>query len=486
MTEHVRQRKLMRSKPLPRIWSVSFKNSGLYPTGERTDLARGMVAEVAVGDAVVRNDFDNISIFQRPIFNATWDSKAGCWKDFVAKGEAGFTYTPTEENREVVYRCTPFWYRIEYAKDGDPNFFSVSDSPQEGYRLAPMFRDGKTFEYRPCFEMSVDAAGKPHSRAGVEPLQGTALSVVSACRNFDKAARTESYTDGLCDFILLMVEFATKDLKSVMKGNANALPLRSALVENGLEKTGLYIEDTEWVKVGQNYILYYYFYDTYVSKTVTVLDIDEEYIDGFGHYLTLDIDEKEVYDIGNEGAAAYLCGFAKPTGEALAVVTNASSGIASTKRDAPCVWRGKENPWGNVGSLIWDMAAALREDHYINPCVLDDFANFDGSINSHYTEYPKVKSYIGLSTYLGKINRLIEEEPYYFVPISSYNNDMFGYGCRIHLDHPYVTSDVARFLRVGGSYRTEKGGHHSIWQFLGQSVEDDCFGGRLVMKEGLQ
>ncbi len=486
MTEHVRQRKLLHTEPPLHAWSVSFRDSALSPIGTREDLAREMVAEVAVGDAAVRNDFDEISIFQRPIFNATWDSELGCWKDFVAKGEAGFTYSPTEENREVVYRCTPFWYRIEFTADGDPNFFSVSDSPEKGYTLAPMFRDGETYEYRPCFEMSVDENGKPHSRAGVEPLQGTALSVINTCRSFDSAARTESYADWFSDLVLLMVEFATKDLKSVMKGHAEAVPLRFALEESGLERTGLYLTVREVFDVGDSVILYYYLSGKYVSKTVQIVEIDPDYISNFGHYLGLDISEEEVYSIGNEGMYPYLCGFVKETGGALPVVTNASSGIAHKDNGAPCVWRGKENPWGNAGSLIWDIAARLAKNYCLNPCVLDDFSQFSGTLNEHYREYPTLPVQIGSSSYVTKLKGIEDIAPYYFMPSATSTRNNLGWCCRAHLDNQKQKGDDTRFLRVGGSHRTESGGSHAILQFLGQSCEDDCFGARLVMKEGLK
>ena len=116
MTEHVKQKHLLAIDRMTRAWSVSFDPDSVSPDGTREDLAANMVANVAVGDQKVRNDFDRVSIFKRPIFNATWDSTKGCWVDLVAQGEAGFTFSPTQENREVVYRCQPFWYKLGLRK----------------------------------------------------------------------------------------------------------------------------------------------------------------------------------------------------------------------------------------------------------------------------------------------------------------------------------------------------------------------------------
>ena len=170
MTEHVKQRPLFAPNRVVHAWSVYFPE-GISPEGVREDLARNMVAQVAVGDEKVRNDFDRLEIYRRPIFNATWDSAARRWVDLVAQGEAGFTFSPTAPNREVVYRCTPFWYKIDYSGANGPSFISVTDRPLEGYRLAPMFKDANTYEYRPCFEMALGDDGKPHSRAGLTPIE---------------------------------------------------------------------------------------------------------------------------------------------------------------------------------------------------------------------------------------------------------------------------------------------------------------------------
>ena len=114
MTEHVKQKHLLTIDRTLHAWTVTFDINSISPDGTRQDLAKNMVAGVAVGNEVVRNDFDKVSIYQRPVFNATWDSKRSRWVDFVARGEPGFTFEPVEKNREVVYRCQPFWYKIGF------------------------------------------------------------------------------------------------------------------------------------------------------------------------------------------------------------------------------------------------------------------------------------------------------------------------------------------------------------------------------------
>ena len=118
-------------------YTVSFPDPS-STLGVREDLAVGMEANVAIGEGVlVRNDFDRIPIFDRPIVNATWNAQRGRWEAFVERGEADFTWRPQEPYREVLYRCRPFWYRLEHGANG-PLRVSVSPEALEGYTLAPM------------------------------------------------------------------------------------------------------------------------------------------------------------------------------------------------------------------------------------------------------------------------------------------------------------------------------------------------------------
>ena len=170
MSTPVRQHALLRETRRPRIYTVSFQNSGTGGAGERQDAARGLVANVSIGGGAVRNDFDRIPIFQRPICNATWDHTERKWRDFVWQGEPRFSWSPTEPYREVLYRCRPFWYKIDLNGTYSPASVSVSDAPQEGFFLAPMFKNGSDFVYRPCFQAGLGADGLLHSRAGLAPL----------------------------------------------------------------------------------------------------------------------------------------------------------------------------------------------------------------------------------------------------------------------------------------------------------------------------
>ena len=238
----LKEKILMREGRRPTVYSVSFPD----PTstlGVREDLAVGMVANVAIGEGVlVRNDFDRVSIFDRPILNATWNTQKGRWEAFTMQGEQAFTWRPQEPYREVLYRCRPFWYRLENGEHGLTRV-SVSPDALEGFTLAPMFKNGRDFVYRPVFEMALGSDGLPHSRAGLAVTRGIGLTtVMDQARSYDPRARVESVDDWFSDALLQLVEFARWDLHTLMRGNCGALA-KSGVAAQSVSASSGCIED---------------------------------------------------------------------------------------------------------------------------------------------------------------------------------------------------------------------------------------------------
>ena len=363
MRNRVRQAPLMQGMDPLHAWSVVFDPESGSPTGVRADLARGMVAEVAVGDEKVRNDFDHISIFNRPIFNATFDEDTRTWYDFVERGEEGFSLTPSEVGREVIYRCTPFWYQLELTPEGALSRVSVSDRALEGYRLAPMFTDGTKPVYRPAFEMGYDSKERlVHSRAGLSLYEGASYNITAMARSRSAAARPERAADWFSDYLLLLVEFATCNLQGVMHGRVgNTLALFDAHAENAAFPTGLYSKTEPSFSVGDKVTVYMNYswggawtrYGDYVVNEIV-------YQAGAGYRLTLKgLTASALFE---EVDTAFCCLAYAKTGEAISAVTVASSGRASDSPTAPIVWRGKENPWGNISSLLHDITVECQRD----------------------------------------------------------------------------------------------------------------------------
>ena len=368
MRKRIRQAALLQGVAPARVWSVRFDDTTSSPVGVRADLARGLVAEVAVGNAKVRNDFDNIPIFDRPLFNATWDESTGRWCDFVGRGEEGFTLKPTAANREVLYRSVPFWYQLALSDAGRITRVSVSDRPLEGYCLAPMFRDGNTPVYRPAFEAAMDYKDrKMHSRAGLTPYMGEPGIILNMMRDVSPKARFETAAEWFSDYLLLLVEFATCNLQGVMHGYCGEETVFFNARENSTEyPTGLYCSEKPFFEKGERVTLYvdngmgeYYAQGSYaVADIVTVT--------GVGY--RVEFSGLDVQELMRETRAWKCSCEVVKTGTALSVVTNASSGSASESLLAPIVWRGKENPWGNVPNLLYDVGFKMTRGGDIQFC----------------------------------------------------------------------------------------------------------------------
>ena len=108
--------------------------SGSNPQGTRVEDAVGMIANVAVDDQIVVNDFDSIPFFNRRICCGTHDVNG----NFIVnayRDEPGFAWDGT--NGELYYEETPFYWT------GDMNkYVAVSAVPLDGYTLSPRFRNG--------------------------------------------------------------------------------------------------------------------------------------------------------------------------------------------------------------------------------------------------------------------------------------------------------------------------------------------------------
>lgn len=488
MIGHIRQRPLDLNNTTRQAWTVSFRDSGSSPIGKREDLARNMVAEVAVGDAIVRNDFDHVSIFQRPIYNATWDTENKCWKDLVAKGEPGFTFHPTELWRQVVYRCTPFWYYIESDPKkaaGQPCLVSVSDKPLRGYKLAPMFKSPTQYEYRPCFEYATTYETPfAWSRSGETINSGHPFAIfdeILLCEN----GQTEGMADHFSDYLLLLVEFARRDLQSVMPGRCGRVPLILQCDDNFPFDYGFYVKEPGPLQEGDlwnfhvrcdNEVLY----DSPTELiTITPCELDGVHY-GYRLEFSMDMDyATELLYMCNE---AYLYPNTAQTGDALLAVTNATSGIAHNGFAAPCVWRGKENPWGNSTSVLYDvMLQTVGGKAYL--CVLRDFASFTGSVNESYEKYgPFSISYENGDAILSL--DLFDADVPLLLPTATSKAAGTHYVARVHIDSGTLPDDASFYLAFGCSCSSTIGTDNcASLHLISTDMTSTHCGARFVLEE---
>ena len=477
-----------------RAYSVSFRESGYSPAGERQDLARGMVANVAVDEARVRNDFDRVSIFQRPVFNATWDKTERRWINLTEQGEEGFSFSPTEPYREVVYRCRPFWYRVEMDGESAPSFVSVSEYPLEGYTLAPMFKNGQDFVYRPCFELALGEEGLPHSRAGLCPLKANAKRLMESVRQYDACAGTERAAEWFSDLLLLWVEFATRDLQNVMRGFTRIGLSKTSIHHNPYNNDTLYAfmleeeDDRKCFSVGSILKVTGCLTGNLIADQVPVIDIWDLGEDTPSHFVVVDCKNVHTDRLGvdehNDKEAVTLEVVGMMTGAALPCVKNASSGAHEylDSGSHAIVWRGKENPWGNLSSLICDMRIARRKVDGVTTAnilrleSLGDWSENRGAewkeiaVNSPAISGSYIKSFVA-----------DPERPWYMIP-----GEIAQYGARYHC--AYFTAGIGENLSCfyGAMHQYSGALNPSAMFFYETAMSAAVYhgGARLVLHEG--
>lgn len=179
-------------------YSVAFNLEEGKVKGKRGLDAVGMVAGIN-GE---QNDFD----------------KAYPWKAIK---------TVKDENGDYFRRIPKFYERIVY-KQGESLEYSVTASPRKGYHVAPAFINGEEeLDYVDIaqYEASIDKEGHLRSIPGVMPnTEGKTLDQYRQLAN-DDGNQLFNWRQNQALQSLFVVEFATLDSQSIMKGETEYLAL---------------------------------------------------------------------------------------------------------------------------------------------------------------------------------------------------------------------------------------------------------------------
>ena len=315
--------------------------SGSNPQGTRVEDAVGMIANVAVDDQIVVNDFDSIPFFNRGICCGTHDVNG----NFIVnayRDEPGFAWDGT--NGELYYEETPFYWT------GDMNnYVSVSAVPLDGYTLSPRFRNGTDKEYSPVF-WAATVAGKPTSRAGVFADYGSVNSHMASAKLYHARAHTETMAARMSDYILQLVEFATKDVQNIMMGAANMAysgSYTAVIAETGVNRIIVSNASAANFVIGQTISIGANADSDTVAKNRVITNISVH--DASNKAITFDGTPVNIA-IGNVVAS-------RPWKNGATNIIKASSGSIVSNSDGryPCIWRGKVSPWAETFSAICDM-----------------------------------------------------------------------------------------------------------------------------------
>lgn len=347
------------------------KFSGSNPKGIRTFDAVGMVANVGVDEQIVVNDFDNVSFYKRPVCCGTFDTNG----NFIVNAyedEPGFTRDGS--NGDVYYECTPFYWNGSFEEP------VVSASKFEGSMLAPMFSSPDKKVYLPCYWASLTSDGKYRSISGVYPNWSSLNTHMANCRKTNSNAHTETIKAHMSEYVLQLVEFATKDLQTVMMGVCNMI------WENASYVTTQETTNQNYVVVAKDKA-----YSYLVGQTITnstdwnncrrVITRIEDQADT-NAYIYFDNQDPLSVKVGVK-----ISSFPYKTGATDNVKASSGSNVSNTDGKHQCKWRGKEAPWADGFSGLCDILRQIEDDGKHYPYLLLDPKKYNnGTLTSDYVK----------------------------------------------------------------------------------------------------
>lgn len=339
-------------------YGVRFYKSSSDPEGERLGDAVGLTANSGVGQEYAINDFDDIYPWGfRRVCTLNNEGKVTAYEgdpDFKRDGSNGHVMVET-----------PLFYQ-KYVETDDYVEYWIADYYAPGFRLSPRFKQSDGTVLRKIYTGAYKASlveDMLTSRSGIFPR------VEAGRHTFRNWAKANGDGFGLTDiayrcdilFYLFVIEFATLNSQSVMKGlttfqwdyttteatnNSNTLTLDSNNIAVGF--------------------------------TLKVDNIDRRVVsvDSSNNTVTVDGEPFTIDSGVTVSSRAWICG------ETDNVKSSSGSMLSNTNGKNCCKYRGEENPWGN----IWEWVDGCNiKDHqaYVhwNPTEYTD-----DEFDSPYTE----------------------------------------------------------------------------------------------------
>lgn len=349
--------------------------------------AVGLVASVGTDTEAPQNDFDNIFPWNaRRRCCGYWDANG----NFVVnayKGEPGYTEDGT--NGEVWIEHSLFYFKHDYGETDET--VVISATKLAGFEPAPIFQKNgnKDAPYQKAYTSAFPMAtvdNKPTSRAGVfsglYSLNSAMTEARKAGANYTTTTAAEQYTECL----YMWVEFATRNLQSIMTGAIN-LPYTADDKATAAETSAnrIIVSNATAAKyvVGQTIGIGASLGSTTIADKRIVTAI-ETYNDA-NKAISFDGAAVDIA-VGN-----IVFALAWKNGSCASVIASSGSPVSNTSSKYNCVYRGKETPYGNSFEWIADIllkqeGAGTSESPYTyTPQYLPDATKYaNGAITADY------------------------------------------------------------------------------------------------------
>ena len=439
----------LEEKTVPR-YGVRFEgsaNSG--DTVHRLYDAAGLVSGVDTDTETAKNDFDRIY---------PWSARRRCcgyWNDagvFVVnayKGEPG--YAEDGSNGEVWVEHSLFYYKHIY--DGEAEEIVISARPLADFLPAPIFlgRDGVVYQkaYTAAYPMAT-VDGKATSRSGVFGDPHSLNSAVAAARTLGERYTVTRTAEWYTELLYMWVEFATRDLQSVMAGATNmacASSHQAVVSETNVNRIVVTNAVAEMFVVGQTIGIGTYAGNTSIANKRIVISIDD--YDWSNKAIYFDGDPVSI-EVGN-----VVFSLAWKLGSCDGVLSSSGSRVSNTSGKYNCIYRGKEGPYGNGCQHLSDVLIRIEgsgsedDPRTYTPYFLPDATKYSGTLTEDY-----VPLNIQIPTGNGYVKRLGLDErfPWVQIPCETGTSATTWYS-----DYYYIAASRICVARVGG---TCHGGAH--------------------------
>jgi len=431
------------------IYGVSW-DGGTSPTLTRTDDSVGWTCQAGVDAGAVTNDADSAEIFG----------------EIVAVDDLGDGYT---------YVRIPKFY-IRKTANGAARTWQITKGAQgDGYLPACFwdFTNNVELDYVYVGKYPGDiSGGKLRSVAGVYPTINTNIVDFRTAAQANGAGY-QQLDIHVVDLLqtLMFIEFATLDLQSVMYGYANGRynagdtltadtdPAGNTLVV--ANATGAQYAIGQAISVGTSLGGNQLFY----GRTITNIQTDTP---GAGSTtITFDGDPVAL-DTGN---IVYSTGW--KNGFSSGIAASSGSLTSNSTGKYPCVYRGIENPYGNV----WQLVDGVNINNFQAWVCRDADEYASNLVAAPYEQLSYVNHNAnGYVVALGHDSA----RPFAALPTAVTG----AYADAGYRDYYYQASGL-RIARVGGAWNLGASAGPSFWHCNStSSVVDVSIGGRLVRKAG--
>lgn len=430
------------------VYGVAW-DKGSDPTLTRINDSTGMIANVGVDGEVVQNDFDFAPIF----------------------GEMA----EVEDNLGNVFIRIPKFY---IKKTDGLNFktWQVSKTRYAGFYLPWCFWDFEKGEELPYIDVgkytaSLSTDNILQSVPDVPPL--AARNIVqfrdyAKANNVNGLAGYQQLDIHIIDIIrtLMFIEFGTLNIQDIMRGYVDARYGNEAdlaeISENATNRIIVNNASAEQYRVGQTISIGTSRYGTDICYGREITDI-----------IDYDADNKAISFNGEPvdiTVGNYLMNSGAVNGFSRRIASSSGSIGDNTSGKYPCVWRGIENPYGNIwqyvdGVNITDNQAwvAKNADYYASNLFTDPYEQLS-YINSNANGYAKE---FGFDS----------RNPSAELPIA------LGGGASTYYSDYYYQNTGQRIAQFGGRWYDGSAAGLSYWS-LGNSSATAAvdIGGRLVKK----